>query len=53
VDGKTAIQVLDRLDPRLPCRQTDWNDGYEYRRNGMLSLYAALDENGNVHCKDC
>ena len=44
LDEKTQIQALDRtqpllaLRPGLPARQT-----HDYRRNGLTSLYAALD----------
>lgn len=44
LDEKTQIQALSRtqpllpLRPGLPARQT-----HEYRRNGLTSLYAALD----------
>jgi len=42
VDEKSAIQALDRLDPRLPL----------YYRHGTLSLYAALDvKSGRVEGK--
>lgn len=44
VDEKTAIQALDRLDPVLPLSPGRVErHGFEYRRNGTLSLYAALD----------
>ncbi len=44
IDEKTQIQALDRtqpllpLRPGLPARQT-----HDYQRNGLTSLYAALD----------
>ena len=44
LDGKTQIQALGRtqpllpLRPGLPARQT-----HDYRRNGLTSLYAALE----------
>ncbi|MGH9892641.1 MAG: IS630 family transposase [bacterium] len=44
MDEKTGIQALDRtqpllpLRPGLPARQT-----HDYRRNGLTSLYAALE----------
>jgi transposase len=44
VDEKTAIQALDRTQPNLPMkphhieRQT-----FEYKRNGVTSLYAAFN----------
>ena len=44
IDEKTAIQVLDRVDPRLllaPGRAE--RHGFEYTRHGTLSLYAALN----------
>lgn len=50
VDEKTQIQALNRtqpllpLRPGLPARQT-----HDYKRNGLTSLYAALDvERGKV-----
>src|SRR6202795_3635490 len=44
VDEKTAIQALDRLDPVLPLSPGRLErHGFEYRHNGTLSLYAALD----------
>jgi len=50
VDEKTAIQALDRLDPVLPFSPGRLErHGFEYRRHGTLSLYAALDtKTGNV-----
>ena len=44
VDEKTAIQALDRRDrvrPLSPGRAERY--GFEYKRNGTLSLYAALN----------
>ena len=44
VDEKTAIQALDRLDARLPMSPgRAERHGFEYKRNGTLSLYAALE----------
>lgn len=44
IDEKTAIQALDRLDPVLPLSPGRLErHGFEYKRNGTLSLYAALD----------
>lgn len=53
VDEKTAIQALDRLDPVLPLSPgRAERHGFEYRRHGTLSLYAALDvQTGMVHGK--
>jgi transposase len=53
VDEKTAIQALDRLDPRLPLSPgRAERHGFEYYRHGTLSLYAALNvKNGKVHGK--
>jgi transposase len=43
-DEKTAIQVLDRLDPVLPLSPgRAERHGFEYYRHGTLSLYAALN----------
>lgn len=44
VDEKTAIQALDRKDPRLPLSPgRAERHGFEYYRHGTLSLYAALN----------
>ena len=44
VDEKSQIQALDRLDPVLPLSPgRAERHGFEYKRNGTLSLYAALD----------
>lgn len=44
IDEKTAIQALDRLDPVLPMSPgRAERHGFEYKRNGTLSLYAALE----------
>ena len=53
VDEKTAIQALDRLDPVLPLSPGRIErHGFEYKRNGTLSLYAALDvKTGKVEGK--
>jgi transposase len=57
LDEKTQIQALSRtqpllpLRPGLPARQT-----HDYRRNGLTSLYAALEvASGKVvgECRDC
>jgi transposase len=43
VDEKTAIQALDRKDPVLPLsRGRAERHGFEYKRHGTLSLYAAF-----------
>src|SRR3984893_16216686 len=53
VDEKPAIQALDRLDPVLPLSPGRLErHGFEYRRNGTLSLYAALEvKTGKVQGK--
>ena len=44
VDEKTAMQALDRLDPVLPMSPgRAERHGFEYKRNGTLSPYAALN----------
>lgn len=50
VDEKTAIQALDRRDRILPLSPgRAERHGFEYVRNGTLSLYAAFDtESGEV-----
>jgi len=43
VDEKTAIQALDRMQPMLPLRPGQVERrSFEYKRNGTISLYAAL-----------
>ena len=52
VDEKTAIQALDRLDPVLPLSPGRLERlGFEYRRNGTLSLYAALERRGRYRAR--
>ena len=49
VDEKTAIQALDRTDPRLPLSPgRAERHGFEYVRHGTLSLYAALNTQTGV-----
>jgi hypothetical protein len=44
LDEKTAIQVLDRLEPVLPLSPgRAERHGFEYYRHGTWSLYAAFD----------
>jgi transposase len=44
VDEKTAIQALDRKDRQLPLAPgRAESHGFEYKRNGTLSLFAALN----------
>nr|WP_321161198.1 hypothetical protein [Verminephrobacter eiseniae] len=44
VDEKTAIQALDRQDRMLPLSPgRAESHGFEYKRNGTLSLFAALN----------
>jgi transposase len=53
VDEKTAIQALDRRDRILPLSPgRAERHGFEYKRCGTLSLYAALNtRTGQVHGK--
>ena len=53
VDEKTAIQALDRTLPVLPFSPgRAERHGFEYKRNGTLSLLAALDvHSGQVRGK--
>ncbi len=53
VDEKSAIQALDRRDRVLPLPPGRVErHGFEYKRHGTLSLYAALNtETGAVHGK--
>jgi transposase len=44
VDEKTAIQALDRRDRQLPLSPgRAESHGFEYKRNGTLSLFAAFN----------
>ena len=44
VDEKSALQALDRKDPRLPLAPgRAERHGFEYYRHGTLSLYAGLN----------
>lgn len=44
IDEKTAIQALDRKDRMLPLSPgRAESHGFEYKRNGTLSLFAALN----------
>ena len=44
VDEKTAIQALDRKDRMLPLSKgRAQSHGFEYKRNGTLSLFAAFN----------
>jgi hypothetical protein len=44
VDEKTAIRALDRWHARLPLSPgRAERHGFEYKRHGTLSLYAAFD----------
>lgn len=44
VDEKSAIQALDRVDPVLPLSPgRAERHGFEYRRHGTLSLFAAFN----------
>lgn len=51
VDEKTGIQALDRTQPLLPLRPGDVKRlSVEYKRNGVVSLFAALQvHKGTIH----
>jgi transposase len=50
LDEKTLIQALNRTQPLLPLREgLPARQTHDYKRNGLTSLYAALDvERGRV-----
>lgn len=50
LDEKTQIQALNRTQPLLPLREgLPARQTHDYKRNGLTSLYAALDvERGRV-----
>jgi transposase len=50
VDEKTQIQALNRTQPILPLRSgLPARQTHDYKRNGLTSLYAALEvDSGNV-----
>lgn len=44
LDEKTQVQALDRTQPMLPLRKGDVErHTHDYRRNGVIDLYAALE----------
>jgi len=44
IDEKTQIQALERTQPLLPMREgSPARHTHDYRRNGLTSLYAALE----------
>ena len=44
LDEKSQIQALDRVQPMLPLRPgTPARQTHDYKRNGVTSLFAALD----------
>jgi transposase len=44
LDEKTQVQALDRTQPMLPLRQGQVErHTHDYRRNGVVDLYAALE----------
>ena len=44
LDEKTQVQALDRTQPMLPLRQGQVErHTHDYRRNGVIDLYAALE----------
>lgn len=56
VDEKTSIQALDRMQPNLPMKSDKVERStFEYKRNGVTSLFAAFNtETGEVtgDCRD-
>jgi len=56
LDEKTQVQALDRTQPMLPLRPGDAERRtHDYRRNGVVDLYAALEvATGRVvgECRD-
>jgi transposase len=56
MDEKTQVQALDRTQPMLPLRPGQVERGtHDYRRNGVVDLYAALEiKTGRVvgNCRD-
>jgi hypothetical protein len=43
VNEKTQVQALDRTQPMLPLRPGLTGQTHDYRRDGTMSLFAALD----------
>lgn len=44
VDEKTSIQALERTQPPLPLRSVRaMRDTHDYKRHGVVDLYAALE----------
>ncbi|HNO25511.1 MAG TPA: IS630 family transposase [Leptospiraceae bacterium] len=54
VDEKTSIQALDRMQPNLPLspNRTE-RSTFEYRRNGVTSLFAAFNTRTGEVTGDC
>ena len=54
VDEKTQVQALSRTQPLLPLRSgLTARQTHDYRRNGLTSLYAALDVATGTVVGDC
>lgn len=54
VDEKTQIQALNRTQPLLPLRPgIPARQTHDYKRNGLTSLYAALEVNSGEVIGEC
>jgi transposase len=54
VDEKTQIQALNRTQPLLPLRPgIPARQTHDYKRNGLTSLYAALEVNSGAVIGEC
>jgi transposase len=54
MDEKTQVQALDRTQPMLPLRPGQVERGtHDYRRNGVVDLYAALEVKTRRVVGDC
>lgn len=54
MDEKTQVQALDRTQPMLPLRPGQVERGtHDYRRNGVVDLYAALEVKTGRVVGDC
>ena len=54
VDEKTSIQAIDRMQPNLPLKPNKIERStFEYKRNGVTSLFAAFNTNTGEVIGEC
>jgi hypothetical protein len=47
-DEKSQIQALDRTQPGLPLKGRAATMTHDYKRNGVTTLYAAMDVQSGI-----